>query len=255
MILTVKKEFILSLIVTLLTLRCYTVANRKTDMNSVNSIKTNQFDNFKQKYKSTKVVKKLGEIQAVISQYKNLSDSAVEPYCIAQIMIYRNSILIDSLIFKNIEPVGGEYGLKVYDEIYYDCLIISKFGDYEGETIIINNKGQIHKSIGGVISIDKEEGLLFSEFDSDLTGFSVFDIKNCKELISMTEIEDRPIDFCKDGDRYFFQAINDETEKLSIWEIELNLKRIMVVDPEVQLLNNKKLKKLIDYKATYVQCE
>jgi hypothetical protein len=255
MILTVEKEFTLTLIVLILTLGCNTADNKKADMNSVNSIQTNQLDNSKQNYKTTKVIKKLGEIQIVIIQHKNLSESAVDCYCNAEIMIYRNDILVDSLIYKNIEPVGSDYGLKVYDEIFYDCLIISKFGDYEGETIIINKNGQIHKSIGGFISIDYEKGLLFSEFISDLTGFSVFDIKNFKELISITEIEERPIDFYKDGDRYFFKAINDETENISFWEIEFDLERIMVVDFEVQLMTDKKLKKLIDYKATYVQCE
>jgi hypothetical protein len=255
MILTVEKELTLTLIVFILNLGCNSADSKKADTNSVNFIQTNQLDNSIQNYKTTKVIKKLGEIQVVINQHKNLSESAVDSYCNAEIMIYRNDVLIDSLIYKNLEPVGGDYGIKVYDEIFYDCLIISKFGDYEGETIIINEKGRIHKSIGGVISIDIEKGLLFSEFDSDLTGFSVFDMKNFKELISMTEIEQRPIDFYKDGNRYFFKAINDKTENMSFWEIEFDLERIMVVDFEDQPVNDKKLKKLIDYKATYVQCE
>ncbi|MDO8998538.1 MAG: hypothetical protein Q7W45_02155 [Bacteroidota bacterium] len=250
-----KKEFTLTLLALIITLGCNTADNKKPNVNAANSINSNQPDNSKQNFKTTKVIKKLGEIQVVIVQHKNLEESAIDSYCNAEILIYQNEILIDSLIYKNIEPVGGDYGLKVYDELFYDCLIISKFGDYEGETIIINKKGKIHKSIGGAISIDKEKGLLFSEFVSDLTGFSVFDMKNFKELISMTEIEERPIEFYKDGDRYFFKAINDETENISFWEIEFDLERIMVVDFEVELVKDKKLNQLIDYKATYVQCE
>ena len=255
MILTVKNKVTATIIVLIFILGCSASDNKKIDVNSDISIKTNQPDISKRNYKTTKVIKKLGEIQVVIVQHKNLEESAIDSYCNAEILIYQNDILIDSLIYKNIEPVGGDYGLKVYDELFYDCLIISKFGDYEGETIIINKKGKIHKSIGGVISIDNEKGLLFSEFVSDLTGFSVFDIKNFKELISMSEIEERPIDFYKDGERYFFKAINDETENISFWEIEFDLERIMVVDFEVELMQDKKLKKLIDYKVTYVQCE
>jgi hypothetical protein len=262
MILTIKNKVKTTLILLIFIiscgasiLGCSASDNKKIDAISDNSINSTQPNNSKQNYKTTKVIKKLGDIQVVIVQHKKLDESSIDSYCNAEILIYRNDILIDSLIYKNIEPVGSDYGLKVYDELFYDCLIISKFGDYEGETIIINKKGKIHKSIGGVISIDKEKGLLFSEFVSDLTGFSVFDIKNFKELISMTEIEERPIEFYKDEDRYFFKAINDETEKISFWEIQFDLERIMIVDMEVELLKDKKLKNLIDYKATYVQCE
>lgn len=88
-----------------------------------------------------------------------------------------------------------------------------------------------------------------------MTGFSVFDTRNFEELLSMTEIDERSIEFFKDGERYFFKAVNDETENISFWEIEFDLERIMVVDFDTYSLQGKQLKKLTDYKEIYVQCE
>ena len=121
---------------------------------------------FGQNYDPEKVsiatlTQKIGDISVDIAQYKPIDYIKSKFYCYAEIRIYKNKIMIDSLVFDDIEPVGGHYGLLVYPSLIMNHLIISKYGDYDGRTIIINDQGQIFSTIGGSVSIDYQSGFLF----------------------------------------------------------------------------------------------
>jgi hypothetical protein len=207
-------------------------------------------------FKITKITKKVGDIQVNISQYKCLIQSPDIPYCKSYIEIIKNNKTINSLGFPSIEPVGGDYGFLVYSQLINNHLIISKYGDYDGRTIIINEKGKMFNTIGGYSFIDALNGLLFSIYDSDLSGLSVFDLESDVEIFKLVDIVERPSEFYKDANgRYYFQAINDETEKESIWEIMLNNKKIKKTEININILKDKKLKKLIDYHKINIACE
>jgi hypothetical protein len=207
-------------------------------------------------FKITQITKKVGEIQVNISQYKHLIQSPDIPYCKAYIEIIKNNKIISSLGFPSIEPVGGDYGFLVYSQLINNHLIISKYGDYDGRTIIINEKGKIFNTIGGYSFIDDLNGLLFSIYSSDLSGFSVFDLKSDVEIFKIEDNVERPSEFYIDAiGRYYFHAINDETEKESIWEIILDNKKIKSTEIDINILKDKKLKKLIDYQKINIACE
>jgi hypothetical protein len=207
-------------------------------------------------FKITKITKKVGDIQVNISQYKYLIQSPDIPYCKAYIEIIKNNKTINSLGFPSIEPVGGDYGFLVYSQLINNHLIISKYGDYDGRTIIINEKGKMFNTIGGYSYIDTLNGLLFSIYSSDLSGFSVFDLKSDVEIFKLVDNVERPSEFYKDANgRYYFHAINDETEKESIWEIMLDNKKIKKTEININILKDKKLKKLIDYQKINIACE
>ncbi|MCW0484568.1 hypothetical protein [Gaoshiqia sediminis] len=206
--------------------------------------------------KETQIKKSLKNIDVIITQYKSLIESPDIPYCKAKIEILRNGKKIDSINFSEIEPVGGHYGLLVYNEIINDHIVISKFGDYDGQTIIINDKGEKFQTIGGCVSVDIENGLLFSIYNSDLAGFSVFDLNKDKEIFKMMDIDDRPREFFKySNSRFLYKATNDETEKEAIWEIEFDMDRIMQLDLTAEDIKGKELRKLSDCKEINVNCE
>jgi hypothetical protein len=206
--------------------------------------------------KETVIEKSIKNIDVIITQYKSLIKSPDIPYCRAKIEIFKNEEKIDSIEFSEIEAVGGHYGLLVYNEIIKDHIVISKFGDYDGQTIIVNNKGEKFLTIGGCVSVDNDNGLLFSIYNSDLSGFSVFDLNIDKEIFKMTDIEDRPREFYKySNNRLLYRATNDETEDESIWEIEFDMDRIMQLDLTADDVKGKELKKLSDSKEINVNCE
>jgi hypothetical protein len=221
------------------------------------SIGTNSFgQNKTSDFKEIQIKKSIKNIDVIITQYKSLIESPNIPYCKAEIEIFKNGIKIDSIYFSEIEPVGGHYGLLVYNETQQNHIIISKFGDYDGQTIIINERGEKFNTIGGCVSIDYKSGLLFSIYDSDLAGFSVFDLNQDKEVFKMTDIEDRPFQFYKySNNRFLYKATNDETEIESIWEIEFEMDRIMQLDLTADDIDGKQLKELSDYKEINIDCE
>ncbi|AZQ64719.1 hypothetical protein EI427_21075 [Flammeovirga pectinis] len=206
--------------------------------------------------KETQIKKSIENIDVIITQYKSLIESPNIPYCRARIEILESGKKIDSIEFSEIEPVGGHYGLLVYNEIIKDHIVISKFGDYDGQTIIINGKGEKFLTIGGCVSVDNDNGLLFSIYNSDLAGFSIFDLNKDKEIFKMTDIEDRPQEFYKySNNRFLYKASNDETDNESIWEIEFEMDRIMQLDLRTDDVKGKELRKLSDCKEININCE
>ena len=203
--------------------------------------------------KETRLTRKLGNIEIIITQFKSLIKYPKIPLCNAEISIKKNGNKIDSIIFKEIEGVGGDYGLNVYNELINDHLIITKYGDYDGLTIIINNKGEVFSIIGGYIFVDFESNILFSIYDSDLSGFSVFDLSSDSEILKTTEMEDRPNAFYKQKSEYLMKTINDETETEAIWNVNLLTKELNKVQIELETLNDFLLNKLIE--KNKINCE
>ncbi len=101
--------------------------------------------------------------------------------------------------FYEIEPVGGCSGLFLPSfQPLENYFIISKFGDYEGQTLLIDTSGKLIELTGGSFSISTDKKYLFSLWDSDLSGITVFDLTKGKTIMSK-EIEDDK----QYGDIYF----------------------------------------------------
>jgi hypothetical protein len=176
--------------------------------------------------------------------------------CFSEIIIYNGSKIKDSLKFDNIESLGGNSGLYKYSEKINNNVIISKFGDYDGRTIIINQYGKIYNIIGGEIYFDKKNSFIISKYDSDLNGFSVFDIKNETLVMEMKDISIMPIDFYSDlNGRLFFTAKSDDSDTELIWEIEPEMERIMQVDIIKEELIKYKLLQLEIEGNKMINCE
>jgi hypothetical protein len=206
--------------------------------------------------KTTEVICKLGDIKVIITQFKQLDYT--DPRCRAMIRIVRNVWQIDSLVYPELEPVGSHYGLLVYSELFHDHLVISKFNDYDGQTVIINNQGKVFEFPGGYISYDQSKELLFSGYASDLGGLSVFDLKSDCLLFSTTNLDDHPnlIYQNKDG-KYFFSADQwvgaGSTE--SSWAIDLDQKTLKKCDVDLKSSDYIALRCLADYPDIEVSCE
>lgn len=203
--------------------------------------------------KETRITKNLGNVTVKIVQFKSLIETPKIPLCCAEIDIVKNGNKIDSIIFKEIEAVGGNYGISVYNELINDHLIITKYGDYDGRTIIINNNGKVYSIVGGYVFADLEDGMLFSIYDSDLSGFSVFDLSSDTEIYKNTDMEDRPNAFFKNKGEYLLRTINDETGIEVIWKINFQTKELNKVQIELETLNDFLLKNLIERKL--INCE
>jgi hypothetical protein len=202
----------------------------------------------------TEVSKKTYTLNDISIDLKQTKGEGKEFYCNSKLFIFRDNDLVDSLIFTP-EPVGGNYGISEPIQIV-DHLIFTKHGDYDGRTIIVNNKGKIFNVIGGINFYDIDEKLLFTIYESDLGGFAVFDLKNDSIILEMQDLEHYPVSVHKAyGQRYFILSNNEDPDEVDngIWEIEIDLDRIMRVDLDREQINNDNMLKTWELKE--VSCQ
>jgi hypothetical protein len=195
----------------------------------------------------------LGNIQVELTQIKSDGKNF---YCKSKLVTSRDQVLMDSISFIP-EPVGGFYGISKPNR-FANHLVFTKFGDYDGRTILVNDKGRILNIIGGENYVDSASKLLFTIYDSDVSGFAVFNLTSDSTLLEMSEIEDRPISFHKAfGERYFMLSSNDETEERdkSVWEIEFELERIMQVDLDTNQINQSNILSTWTSEEVFCECE
>jgi len=204
----------------------------------------------KAKVKKTQKEYFLDDIKVLLIQYKS---DGTEFFCKAEIIVSKDG---NQLNYKKItlDPVGGSYGISKPTK-FHNHLIFSRHGDYDGGTLVINNKGQIYNLIGGEHYLDTESKLLFTSYESDVGGCAVFDLKTNSTLLKMYDIEDRPWSFHKEfKDRYFMTCVNDNNDERSIWELELDRGTIKKVDLNDSEINSKNVLKKISNENEVVDC-
>ena len=193
----------------------------------------------------------LDNITIKLNQEKDVSDGNL---CTATIITTKDKMTIDSVGFYS-EPVGGSYGISKGLKIN-GHFIFTKHGDYDGRTIIVNKNGKIHNIIGGLAYLDEASNLLISNYESDLAGFSLFDLKQDSVLMEMEDFENAPRSFHKDfGNRYFIACYNQEDEGLNVWEIESDFETLMQVEIQIEELNESNELKNITQSNVECVCE
>ncbi len=197
----------------------------------------------------------LGDIEIELIQTRG---SGRDFYCKSEILISRNDEILNTLSYSP-DPVGGNYGISRPVEIA-NHLVFTKHGDYDGRTIIINESGEVFDLIGGQNFYDPEEQLLFTNYESDLFGFAVFDLKSDSLLLELENLEAEPISFHKAfGSRYFASfyqlSENSSQEEYLIWEIEINRQRLMELDLDTSQINKENSLKTWELGNVNCQCE
>lgn len=133
-------------------------------------------------------------------------------YCRAWLKVIRNDSTIDSLYFDNMLAGKGCAGIYM-DNSQPDPnhFILTKFGDYDGRTLIINHLGQIRNITGGKYFITRDKRYLFSLYDSDLSGIAVFDFRYDKLTYSNNSFKTKLTDWYFQEGRYF--SLDQEAEE------------------------------------------
>src|ERR1035437_10217798 len=145
--------------------------------------------------------------------------------------------------FYEIEPVGGCSGLFFPSTQPLDSyFIISKFGDYDGETLLIDKTGNLIVLTGGSFSISADDKYLFSVWDSDLSGITVFDLTNGKTILSKEIAGDKQYgDFYVQNGKYYVSYFEDNT----VGQIDIQNKKVIVSKKKAGFL--KKTNELMIY--------
>lgn len=137
-------------------------------------------------------------------------------YCRAWLKVLRNDSTIDSLYFDNMIPGKGCAGIYMDNhQPIPNHFILTKFGDFDGRTLIINHLGIIRNITGGKYFITRDKRFLFSIYESDLSGIAVFDFRYDKLTYSNNSFTTKLTDWYFQEGRYISldqEAEEEETE-------------------------------------------
>ncbi len=165
------------------------------------------------KFVVKKELRTLGTITVDLIHAKpKKQDDSRQFSCRAWLTIKDNNKLIKDLR-QDANAVGGCSGLFFPDsQPNKDLIIISKFGDYDGRLLIINNKGEFKDYLGGTFYVSNDNKYLFSNCDSDLSGVSIFDLTK-NELIYTGELKQYLADwYFQDGQ--YFAIISEDVKRI-----------------------------------------
>ncbi|OYU97367.1 MAG: hypothetical protein CFE21_03485 [Bacteroidetes bacterium B1(2017)] len=192
-----------------------------------------------------------GTIQIVITQThpKNVSEALF--FCRSWLTVSKNGKTVYQKHY-DIEPVGGCSGL--YPAKNQPCktyFILSKFGDYNGQTILIDSSGKVTSISGGTFSISADKNYLFATFDSDISGISIYDLKKGRLVLSH-EIEnnDRYSEFYFQDGKYYVSIETEETAaNVSVGLLDLKTAKVSTLKKNKTFLNSKNILKM--YNSIY----
>ena len=109
--------------------------------------------------------------------------------CRGLIRTIKGNKLINEINYGNIDPVGGSFGLTFSKNQKKENLFIaSKFGDYDGKIIIVDENGEIQSFEGGQYFVTNNGKYLVSVWSSDLSGLTIYDLTK-KEVCLNKELD------------------------------------------------------------------
>jgi hypothetical protein len=154
---------------------------------------------------------KIELIQARLNDYRDYQ--ANESFCRIWLTVKNDTTTIDRLFYNDCEAVGGCSGIYVSpDQTSKDYFILSKFGDYDGKIILVDSSGKINKYFGGHYYLSDDHNYLFSPYNSDIPGLTIFDLSKNQVLFTSDSIEDYLADFYF-YDNKFFATLSESLEK------------------------------------------
>jgi hypothetical protein len=187
----------------------------------------------------------LGQVQIIITMTHPKNSSVAKFLCRSWLTIKKNDKILNQK-FYDIESVGGCSGLYTpTKQPCKDYFIISKFGDYEGQTLLIDTTGKLTILTGGAFSISTDNNYIFATYDSDVSGITIYDLKSKKLVLSKEkDNEDRYNEFYFQEGSYFVSFDSDETAKeVSVGIIDIKNKKVIVTKkPKTFLKKTNKLK-------------
>ena len=193
----------------------------------------------------------LGQVQIIITMTHPKNSSVAKFLCRSWLTIKKNDNVLNQKYYDT-EPVGGCSGLYTpTKQPCKDYFIISKFGDYEGQTLLIDTTGKLTSLAGGAFSMSTDNNYLFATYDSDISGITIYDLKNKKLVLTKEKYdEDRYNEFYyQDGSYFVSLGSNDIAKEISVGIIDIKNKKVTVTKKPKTFL--KKTNKLKTYNAVH----
>ena len=110
--------------------------------------------------------------------------------CRGWLFIKQGKKVIHTIYYSGLNAVGGCSGIYLpHVQPRKDYFLIVKYGDYDGNIIILDAYGNVTKEMGGSIEVSPDKRYLFSDYDSDLPGVTIYDFEKHKTLLTPDSLE------------------------------------------------------------------
>lgn len=178
---------------------------------------------------TTKV--KLHQLTIEIRNFKDVKNFAAFT-CKGEVEVFHNNQSLSKTAFEKITQEGA-YGLFLHHNVLPNHVIITKHGDFDDKTIIINKKGYIFTLNGSNIFIDSLQHLVFVLNFTEKGEITIFDLLSDEKIAHFENLEQIPERIFKDRGNYWVQFGNFNNSKKTYYRIQMS----------TQLLTKMKLKK------------
>lgn len=172
-----------------------------------------------------------GQVQIITIMTSPKGNSTYSFLCRSWLIIKKNDKVLKQKYY-DIEPVGGCSGLYISNtQPLKNLFIASKFGDYEGQTLLIDTTGKITELSGGSFSISQDGNYLFTIWDSDLSGITIYDLKNNKIILEKESAgEERFYEFYFQEGKYYISLDEESKSKTTVvGHVDLATKKIFLL--------------------------
>jgi len=148
----------------------------------------------------------IGEFTVRVIDVKNLGyePSANQPhFCSTWVEVRKSDQLVKRVFYGDIEPVGSNFGAFV-SKIQPDGYIaVVKEGDYDGRLLLVDAEGKMVDLPGGFYFVTADKKFLISEYSSDATGLTVFDLAEHEIILQPKDVPEIG-SWYRDPQGYFF---------------------------------------------------
>lgn len=202
------------------------------------------------KFTVTAVASNFGQVK-IITTMVSPKVSSNSFSCRSWLKIQKNDKVLKQQFYE-IDPVGGCSGLFIPStQPLENFFIISKFGDYQGETLLVDKNGKLIVLTGGSFSISSDKKYLFSVWDSDINGITIFDLTSENTILSK-EIEGKKQygDFYFQDGKYYISYFEDN----SVGQIDLFNKKILISKKQQGFLKKTNKLKIYNDVQTLPKC-
>jgi hypothetical protein len=164
-----------------------------------------------------------GDLKIKLIQVKRITGHEKQPsflaspneppvYCRAWLTVEKNNKVLKEFYYADIHPVGSAYGLFIQKpQPSQEYFVVVTLGGYSGQLILIHKDGTFAEHLGGPYFITEDQKFLFSDYSSDESGLTVFDLAGRKVIFSSV-IEPYIQNWYRSKLGYFFTETNFDTK-------------------------------------------
>ena len=147
----------------------------------------------------------------VIRAQKIKRDKRAPHLCRAWLSIYTPAGVVLQRYFADFDAVGDSYGIYVPaahpDKRHFAVI---KLGDYDGRLYLVREDGKTVDLDGGSYFVTEDGRFLFSQYETDMPGLTVFDLVEERVRFSVREGLEIMEWYTKDGQVFFTGLVDDK---------------------------------------------